>query len=419
MSEKRRGLGRGLGALIPTGLDGQRPTGAERPVDVFFPDPKREAAAAEAAATEAAEVAAATSPAPVVGAPGDSIDTIEVVSDAALTTPRGVAVPESATAAAEGGGSVATATLTQERPSAGESLGVEEWDVAEPPAADRPAADDGGLLPVPGARFAELPVLSIRPNPRQPRTVFDEDALEELVGSIREIGVLQPIVVRDVGDGFELIMGERRWRATQLAGLATVPAITRDTDDADLLRDALLENLHRSQLNPLEEAAAYQQLLDDFGCTHEELATRISRSRPQISNTLRLLKLPPLVQRRVAAGVLSAGHARALLGLPDAAAQERLAQRIVAEGLSVRAVEEIVSLGGDAEPTARRAAPLAGQRNEALDNLAARLSDRFETRVKVSLGKSRGRLTVEFASVQDLNRILESLAPEDPGLLKG
>ena len=249
--------------------------------------------------------------------------------------------------------------------------------------------------------------------------MFDEDALEELVGSIREVGVLQPIVVRDAGDGYELIMGERRWRATQAAGLATIPAIIRDTDDSDLLRDALLENLHRSELNPLEEAAAYQQLLDDFGCTHEQLATRIQRSRPQISNTLRLLKLPPLVQRRVAAGVLSAGHARALLGLSDGAAIERLAQRIVAEGLSVRAVEEIVSLGGDAEPSARRAAPRAGVKNEALDHLAARLSDRFETRVKVSLGKSRGRLTVEFASVQDLNRILASLAPEDPGLLKG
>jgi ParB family chromosome partitioning protein len=280
------------------------------------------------------------------------------------------------------------------------------------------AADLDGLVPVPGARFAELPVGSIRPNPRQPRTVFDEEALEELVGSIREIGVLQPVVVRAVDDGYELIMGERRWRATQAAGLDTIPAIVRDTEDSDLLRDALLENLHRAQLNPLEEAAAYQQLLDDFGCTHEELATRIHRSRPQISNTLRLLKLPPLVQRRVAAGVLSAGHARALLGLSDGAAIERLAQRIVAEGLSVRAVEEIVSLGVDGATPTRRAAPRAGDRNAALDDLAARLSDRFDTRVKVALGKTRGRLTVEFASVQDLNRILESLAPEDPGLLK-
>lgn len=272
---------------------------------------------------------------------------------------------------------------------------------------------------MPGARFAELPVESIRPNPRQPRTVFEEEALEELVASIREVGVLQPVVVRSVGDDeYELIMGERRWRATQAAGMALIPAIVRETEDSDLLRDALLENLHRSQLNPLEEAAAYQQLLDDFGCTHEELATRIHRSRPQISNTLRLLRLPPLVQRRVAAGVLSAGHARALLGLADGAAIERLAQRIVSEGLSVRAVEEIVALGGDAESPSARRRPKAGERNEALDELASRLSDRFETRVKIALGKSRGRLTVEFASVQDLNRILESLAPEDPGLLK-
>jgi len=248
--------------------------------------------------------------------------------------------------------------------------------------------------------------------------VFDEDALAELVGSIREIGVLQPVVVRAVDDGYELIMGERRWRATQEAGLATIPAIIRETEDQDLLRDALLENLHRAQLNPLEEAAAYQQLLDDFGCTHEQLATRIHRSRPQISNTLRLLRLPPLVQRRVAAGVLSAGHARALLGLGDGAAIERLAQRVVAEGLSVRAVEEIVALGGEGTGPARRQRPRAGIRNEALDELASRLSDRFETRVKVDLGKTRGKLTVEFASVQDLNRILGALAPEDPGVLK-
>ena len=287
-----------------------------------------------------------------------------------------------------------------------------------PTPADVNAAD--GLVPVPGARFAELPVGEIRPNPKQPRTVFDEDALDELVGSIREVGVLQPIVVRDAGDGYELIMGERRWRATQAAGLATIPAIIRDTDDSDLLRDALLENLHRSELNPLEEAAAYQQLLDDFGCTHEQLATRIQRSRPQISNTLRLLKLPPLVQRRVAAGVLSAGHARALLGLSDGAAIERLAQRIVAEGLSVRAVEEIVSLGGDAEPAARRAAPRAGveERGARPPGGAALRPVRDPGQGRAS-GKSRGRLTVEFASVQDLNRILASLAPEDPGLLKG
>ncbi|AEE47907.1 ParB/RepB/Spo0J family partition protein [Cellulomonas fimi] len=408
MSEKRRGLGRGLGALIPTGLDGQRPSG-ERPVDVFFPDAKREAADAAAAAAAATLV---TERAPVEGTAGTNgtPTTNGATSDGVVTdgpVGRDAAGVDVVDGSGDPGAVVGGGDATS--PTTGTPSG---------PAA-LPAAEIDGLVEVPGARFAELPVTSIRPNPRQPRTVFDEDALEELVGSIREIGVLQPVVVRAVGDGYELIMGERRWRATQAAGLDTIPAIVRETEDSDLLRDALLENLHRAQLNPLEEAAAYQQLLDDFGCTHEELATRIHRSRPQISNTLRLLKLPPLVQRRVAAGVLSAGHARALLGLSDGAAIERLAQRIVAEGLSVRAVEEIVSMGVDGATPARRAAPRAGDRNAALDDLAARLSDRFDTRVKVSLGKTRGRLTVEFASVQDLNRILESFAPEDPGLLKG
>ena len=272
------------------------------------------------------------------------------------------------------------------------------------------------LQEVPGATFAELPVDSIRPNPRQPRTVFDEDELAELAHSVREIGVLQPIVVRrlpadagaDAGIEYELIMGERRLRASRTAGKESIPAIIRSTDDDAMLRDALLENLHRAQLNPLEEAAAYGQLLDDFQCTHEELAGRIGRSRPQISNTLRLLKLPALVQRRVAAGVLSAGHARALLGLSDPAAMERLAQRIVAEGLSVRSTEEIVALGGDQEKTVRRS-PRAGQHHPQLDSLAASLSDRLDTRVKIALGKNRGKLTVEFASVEDLNRIMDEL----------
>jgi ParB family chromosome partitioning protein len=270
---------------------------------------------------------------------------------------------------------------------------------------------------VPGARFAELPVASIAPNPRQPRQVFDEDALAELVHSISEIGVLQPVVVRSVGDRdggprYELIMGERRLRATREAGLDTIPAIVRDTADDDLLRDALLENLHRSDLNALEEAAAYQQLLDDFGCTHEELATRIGRSRPQISNTIRLLKLPPAVQRRVAAGVLSAGHARALLGLDDGAGMERLAQRIVAEGLSVRAVEEIVSMTDESTPKPARKRPRAGANTSELDELASRLGDRLDTRVTVALGRSRGKLSIDFASVEDLNRIVGLLSPE-------
>jgi len=272
------------------------------------------------------------------------------------------------------------------------------------------------LAAVPGAEFAEIEVDKITPNPKQPRTVFDEEAMEELVHSMKEIGLLQPIVVRRLErDKYELVMGERRWRATQQAGLTTIPAIVRDTSDDMMLRDALLENLHRSQLNPLEEAAAYQQMLDDFGCTQEVLATRIGRSRPQISNTLRLLKLPASVQRRVAAGVLSAGHARALLGLPSGDAIERLAQRIVAEGLSVRTVEEIVALGDmntdDAAPNQRRRNKPVAPR---LVDLADRLSDRFETRVKVDLGKTKGRITVEFASLDDLERIVTLMDPNAP-----
>ena len=281
------------------------------------------------------------------------------------------------------------------------------------------AKDDVELVPVPGARFVELDPESVTPNPHQPRDVFDEEAMAELVGSIKEIGILQPIVVRPHpnGTGYELIMGERRLRASKEAGLTQIPAIVRDTVDTDMLRDALVENLHRSQLNPLEEAAAYQQLLDDFGITHEQLAERISRSRPQISNTLRLLRLPPPVQRRVAAGVLSAGHARALLGLTDPADMETLAQRIVAEGLSVRGTEEAVTLGVDV-PKAPRGSVRAGGRTGALDDLGSRLGDHFDTRVKVKLGKARGSITIDFASVEDLNRIVSLLDPNDPGVLQ-
>ncbi|MCX6398745.1 MAG: ParB/RepB/Spo0J family partition protein [Propionibacteriales bacterium] len=268
------------------------------------------------------------------------------------------------------------------------------------------------LAPVEGAYFAELPVEQIRANAVNPRTVFDEDAMAELVHSIREIGLLQPIVVRATGpETFELVMGERRWRATQKAGLATIPAIVRETDDTAMLRDALLENLHRSDLNPLEEAAAYQQLLEDFACTHEELAQRIGRSRPQISNTMRLLKLSPAVQRRVAAGVLSAGHARALLGVPDADLQDRLAQRVVAEGISVRGLEEIVAVGdiGGAAQKPRRATPKA----PGLVELSERLGDRLETRVKIDLGKAKGKITVEFANTGDLQRIVDLIDPRN------
>jgi ParB family chromosome partitioning protein len=280
------------------------------------------------------------------------------------------------------------------------------------------------LVEVPGAAFALVPADSISPNPRQPREVFDPDTLAELAASIKEVGLLQPVVVRPVGESaagrYELVVGERRWRACQLAGLDPVPAIIRQTEDSDLLRDALLENLHRSQLNPLEEAAAYRQLLDDFSCTQEELSARIARSRPQISNTLRLLRLPPLVQRRLAAGVISAGHARALLGLTDAAGMERLAQRIVAEGLSVRATEELVAVGEIPSPgagKARTAKARPGSRHQALDELQERLTDRFDTRVTVALGRVKGRVTIEFASIADLNRIVAVLDPSDPGVL--
>jgi ParB family chromosome partitioning protein len=268
-------------------------------------------------------------------------------------------------------------------------------------------APENNLAPVPGARFAEIPVDAIQPNPRQPRTVFDEEALDELRTSIEEVGFLQPIVVREVPSGYELVMGERRWRAAQAIGRDVIPAIIRDTRDDAMLRDALLENIHRANLNPLEEAAAYQQLLEEFGATHEELAKRIGRSRPQISNTIRLLNLPAPVQRRVAAGVLSAGHARALLGLEDTEQQEALAHRIVAEGLSVRATEEAVALLlADGEPkkaaTPRRAKPHA----PGLADLAERLSDRFDTRVKVDIGRRKGRILIEFATVDDLERIV-------------
>ena len=270
--------------------------------------------------------------------------------------------------------------------------------------AEEPTED---LLAVPGARLLHIDPSSIVPNPRQPRSVFDEDDLAELVHSVREFGVLQPVVVRVNDDGdYELIMGERRTRAARDAGLTTIPAIVRDTSDEHLLRDALLENLHRSQLNPLEEASAYQQLLEDFGITQEELASRIGRSRPQISNTIRLLKLPIPVQQRVAAGVLSAGHARAILSLDDVDAMQRLADKIVNEDLSVRAAEAAAK-GSDASRR-RLPKPQAGRRGH-LDEVAERLGDRLNTRVKVSLTARKGQITIDFATIGDLNRILAEL----------
>ncbi|NKX55440.1 ParB/RepB/Spo0J family partition protein [Arthrobacter mobilis] len=419
MSEKRRGLGRGLGALIPSTPAAQTPepdaasadpSRKTRPVDLFFPAPP---ARGDGQGSDSAPASAAAQVAEVLRAPRKK-------TGPARRTPA--RKPAAATGSKAGAG--APGEDLQDAASA-------QADAAQEPAEDAPgqAALDLGdgpdvspegdaaeiLMPVPGAAFAELPVETIHPNRKQPRTVFDEEDMAELVHSVREIGILQPVVVRPSGEAgeelYELVMGERRWRAAQAAGLAAVPAIIRSTTDDDLLRDALLENLHRSQLNPLEEAAAYQQLLEDFGCTHDELAERIGRSRPQISNTIRLMKLPPLVQRRVAAGVLSAGHARALLGLQDPAEMEKLAQRIVAEGMSVRSTEEAVALHGGASRPSRENKPKEGPRHERLDYLANSLSDRLDTNVKITLGARKGRVSIEFASVEDLNRIMDVLSP--------
>ncbi len=313
---KRTGLGRGIGALIPTA-----PT-ESRPVDVFFP----------------------------------------------------------------GAGSSAEA--------------------AQNPSSETPSGEVDDLLAVPGARLIEIDPREVVPNPRQPRSVFDQDDLAELVHSVREFGVLQPIVVRRREDGvYELIMGERRTRAARDAGLEKIPAIVRETADENLLRDALLENLHRSQLNPLEEASAYQQLLEDFGITQDELSGRLGRSRPQISNTIRLLRLPVPVQQRVASGVLSAGHARAILSVADVDAMQRLADKIVNEDLSVRAAEEVAK--NTSGPTRKK--PQAGGRRAHLDELAEKLGDRLNTRVRITLGARKGQINIDFSTIQDLNRILIDL----------
>jgi ParB family transcriptional regulator, chromosome partitioning protein len=348
---KRGGLGRGLAALIPTSAP-----------------PEHTAAAAAA-------------PAPAPAAP---------------EAPPVSLVPDPA-------------------PAADPARGADPAPAAEPaPAPARPVDDGVSALGVPGAQLRELSVDAVVPNPKQPRQVFDDEALEELTHSVREFGLLQPIVVRENGDGaYELIMGERRLRAARAAGLDSVPAIVRDTTDDAMLRDALLENIHRVQLNPLEEAAAYQQLLEEFGATHEELASRIGRSRSQVTNTIRLMKLPVKVQTRVAAGVISAGHARALLGLPDAEAQDALATRIVAEGMSVRATEEAVAMAAAERPTAKRRARNISA--PGVEELGSRLSDRFETKVKIQIGRSKGKIVVEFGSVDDLQRIIGVMAPEITG----
>lgn len=317
------------------------------------------------------------------------------------------------------------ASLIPTGPADADPLGTKMGSAAADVLLGGPSADTAPSAPPAavsefGAVYREIDPKLIEPNPRQPRQVFDEEALAEMVHSIKEFGVMQPIVVRELpgnGDGarYQLVMGERRWRASQEAGLAVIPAIVRETADGDMLRDALLENIHRAQLNPLEEAAAYQQLLEEFGVTHDELAVRIGRSRPLISNMIRLLRLPIAVQRRVAAGVLSAGHARALLALEGGPEQqEELAARIVAEGLSVRATEEAVTLAnrnGPADPPAPRRKPI---QMPGLQDVAEQLSTAFDTRVTVSLGKRKGKIVVEFGSVDDLQRIVDLMNASKP-----
>ncbi|MBB4935416.1 ParB family chromosome partitioning protein [Lipingzhangella halophila] len=305
--------------------------------------------------------------------------------------------------------------MSQQRRGLGKGLGalIPQGPMADD--ADAASALEGTAPPaLDGAYLEEIELGAITPNPRQPRQNFDEEQLAELTASIAEVGLLQPVVVRKLGDGrYELIMGERRWRASTEAGLEYIPAIVRDTGDDALLRDALLENLHREQLNPLEEAAAYQQLLDDFGATHDELAKRIGRSRPHITNTLRLLNLSPGVQRRVAAGVLSAGHARALLSVEDTETQDRLARRIVEEGLSVRALEEMITLGEaeEKQPAQRQKSSTQRQTPPEVEEMASRLSDVFDTRVKVDIGRKKGKIVVEFATREDLERIIDAMDP--------
>ncbi|WP_315295923.1 ParB/RepB/Spo0J family partition protein [Rothia mucilaginosa] len=432
MAEKRRGLGRGLGALIPqsTKNSGNAEAKAtentaaaktapkkisapiEEPItDGLFemaheakPEKHRKSTKAEAVEAKPAESAPAQEkPAPAekaeekVEAPASSQDVSRETSKKKSRVDMGAALRNT--------------TLTR-RP-------VDFFfgeDVSTPQSVSE---EQSGLVPVPGAQFAELNVRDIHPNRKQPRTDFDEQDMEELIHSVREIGVLQPIVVRpsreNGAEKYELVMGERRWRATQAAGLSTIPAIVRETEDGDLLRDALLENLHRSQLNPIEEAAAYQQLMEEFDTTQEQLAKRIGRSRPQISNTIRLLKLPALVQRRVAAGILSAGHARALLALTDQAQIETLAQKVVNEGLSVRATEELVNHASGATEVKERKAPQPQKHRERLDYIAEAFADKLDTSVKISLGARKGKMTIEFANVEDLNRIIRVLDSDFSG----
>ncbi len=411
-ARKHTGLGRGLGALIPQASEQtphNAPSAPSRPLDVFFP----EGSSAGKRGGSAKDLLQ-----PKRGTASSKKKRPTMPSVEAAGGRRGTGSRSGLGGGINGSDSRQKATRV---PAKGPS--VNKADKREEQNVSRETSVDHELLPVPGATFAEIAIDQIVPNTKQPREVFDEDDLKELSASIKEVGVLQPVVVRSIpATGrseklqeflaekpearYELIMGERRLRASELAGETTIPAIIRETEDGDLLRDALLENLHRAQLNPLEEASAYQQLMADFGATQEELAKRIARSRPQIANTLRLLKLPPSVQKKVAAQVITAGHARALLSLSTPEEMERLAERIVAEGLSVRTTEEIVRLGkakATPRPRARQQRPLS----QLGESVVSALSDAYDTRVTITEGRKKGRIVIEFAGSEDLQRIAD------------
>ncbi len=411
-ARKHAGLGRGLGALIPQASEQtphSAPSAPSRPLDVFFP----EGSSAGKRGGSAKDLLQ-----PKRGTASSKKKRPTMPSVEAAGGRRGAG-----SRSGLGGGNDGSDSRQKAARVPAKDASVNEVDKREEQIVSRETSVDLELLPVPGASFAEIAIDQIVPNTKQPREVFDEDDLKELSASIKEVGVLQPVVVRSIpAKGrseklteflaekpearFELIMGERRLRASELAGETTIPAIIRETEDGDLLRDALLENLHRAQLNPLEEASAYQQLMADFGATQEELAKRIARSRPQIANTLRLLKLPPSVQKKVAAQVITAGHARALLSLSTPEEMERLAERIVAEGLSVRTTEEIVRLGkakATPHPRARQQRPLS----QLGESVVSALSDAYDTRVTITEGRKKGRIVIEFAGSEDLQRIAD------------
>ena len=411
-ARKHTGLGRGLGALIPQASEQtpqNAPSAPSRPLDVFFP----EGSSAGKRGGSAKDLLQ-----PKRGTASSKKKRPSMPSVEAAGSRRGAGFRS-----ALGGGINGSDSRHKSARVPAQDVAVNDTEKHEGQIVSRETSVDHVLLPVPGASFAEIAIDQIVPNTKQPREVFDEDDLKELSASIKEVGVLQPVVVRSIpATGrseklqefladkpearYELIMGERRLRASELAGETTIPAIIRETEDGDLLRDALLENLHRAQLNPLEEASAYQQLMADFGATQEELAKRIARSRPQIANTLRLLKLPPSVQKKVAAQVITAGHARALLSLSTPEEMERLAERIVAEGLSVRTTEEIVRLGkakATPRPRARQQRPLS----QLGESVVSALSDAYDTRVTITEGRKKGRIVIEFAGSEDLQRIAD------------